>query len=414
MAFPPPLPITVLAAVLFLIAVRQIGSLRLQIWHIMFGGSCVVLLTGDIAPADALKAIDLNVILFLFGMFVVGQALEESGVLAHLSYQYFKRSRNLDQLLAMVIVGAGIASAVLMNDTLAIIGTPVVLLLARKHGLSAKPLLLALAFGVTIGSVPSPIGNPQNLLIAIGGDVPDPFLTFIRYLGIPTLLNGGAAFLLVRGFHRSEWHDADLRHSQEPIRNHDLAVLANISLKIVLFLIGAKTLLALLGMGDALHLTHIALAGALPIIAGSRERFGLMRRIDWQTLLFFASMFVLMDAVWRTGVPQALLAGSGADLGSPAVVLATALVGSQVLSNVPLVALLLPLVRMAGGGLGSMMALAAGSTLAGNMFILGAASNVIIIQQAERRAKETLTFWEFARVGIPLTLLNGVVAWLFL
>jgi Na+/H+ antiporter NhaD/arsenite permease-like protein len=157
----------------------------------------------------------------------------------------------------MILSGAGILSAVLMNDTLAVVGTPVMLILARKHSMPARPLLLALAFGVTIGSVFSPIGNPQNLLIALHGGLANPFVDFLRRL-------------------------------------------------------------------------------------------------------------------------------------------------------------LLPVLMRAGGGLPELMALGAGSTIAGNLTILGAASNVIIVQSAERRGGGSITFFEFARVGVPLTIVNGTVYWLFL
>jgi Na+/H+ antiporter NhaD/arsenite permease-like protein len=79
-----------------------------------------------------------------------------------------------------------------------------------------------------------------------------------------------------------------------------------------------------------------------------------------------------------------------------------------------LVALYLPVLSELGAATRGMMALAVGSTIAGNLSILGAASNVIIIQNAEKKAGETLTFWEFVRVGIPMTAVNAVVYWSFL
>jgi Na+/H+ antiporter NhaD/arsenite permease-like protein len=119
-------------------------------------------------------------------------------------------------------------------------------------------------------------------------------------------------------------------------------------------------------------------------------------------------MFVLMDAVWISGSFQSLLAGSKADLASIPTILAFSVLLSQLISNVPLVALCQPL--LVNPSSQALMALAAGSTIAGNLFILGAASNVIIIQNAEKSG-ETLTFLEFARVGVPLTVLNVLVYW---
>ena len=103
--------------------------------------------------------------------------------------------------------------------------------------------------------------------------------------------------------------------------------------------------------------------------------------------------------------------GSHADLASVPTILAFSVIMSQLVSNVPLVALCQPLLVHPTPQ--ALMALAAGSTIAGNLFILGAASNVIIIQNAEKSG-ETVAFLEFARVGVPLTVLNTLVYWIFL
>ena len=174
-----------LAAVLILIAVRQLGEFKLQIWQIMLFGALLVLVFEEISPADAAHAINLDVMIFLFGMFVIGEAMQESGYLFHLFNSVFRHAKNLDQLLLLILFAMGFLSALLMNDTLAIIGTPLMLYLARNLGVSPKLLLLTLAFAVTTGSAMSPIGNPQNLLISINGSLANPFLVFLQYLFLP-------------------------------------------------------------------------------------------------------------------------------------------------------------------------------------------------------------------------------------
>ena len=161
-------------------------------------------------------------------------------------------------------------------------------------------------------------------------------------------------------------------------------------------------------------LTYIALIAALPVIVFIPKRPGMLKRIDWYTLVFFASMFVLMQSVWDSGVFQSVLEATHLNLASTGVIFTVSVLLSQLLSNVPLVALYLPVLMQIGASTKGMMTLAAGSTIAGNLTILGAASNVIIIQNAEKRSGATLTFWEFARIGIPLTVVNVVVYWLFL
>jgi len=406
--------IVVLLVVFVLIAVRQIGRFRLQIWHAMLLGAAVVLLTGQISPADALKAVNLDVILFLFGMFVVGQALEESGYLSHLSSRLFGRARTVDRLLLLILFGAGLLSAFLMNDTLAIIGTPVMLQIGRRTGIPTKLLLLSLAFSVTIGSVMSPIGNPQNLLVAINGNIPSPFITFLRYLAVPTLTNLLLTYLLLKFFYRRHLKNEPVSQSADPITDPRLARLSKVSLIIIVILVVAKITISFLGLGTDFQLTYIALAAALPIVLLSPKRFEILRGIDWTTLIFFAAMFVLMQSVWDSGYFQSVIDNLHLNPQSISRIMIVSILLSQLISNVPLVALYLPVLSHLGAATKEMMALAAGSTIAGNFSILGAASNVIIIQNAEKKAGETLTFWEFARVGIPLTAVNTLVYWLFL
>jgi Na+/H+ antiporter NhaD/arsenite permease-like protein len=125
-------------------------------------------------------------------------------------------------------------------------------------------------------------------------------------------------------------------------------------------------------------------------------------------------MFVLMQSVWDSGYFQNAIANLHLHLRSTGIIMAVSIALSQLISNVPLVALYLPVLSQLGAASKEMMALAAGSTIAGNFSILGAASNVIIIQNAEKRTGETLTFWDFVKIGIPLTAVNALVYWLFL
>ncbi len=286
------IPIIVLAAVLVLIATRRIGNIKLQIWQIMLVGAIAVLVTGQISPMNALLSVNLDVILFLFGMFIVGEALLESGYLSHLSYKLFNRARSSDQLLLTVLLVTGASSALLMNDTLAIIGTPVVLLIAKQCRLPAKLMLLTLAFGITIGSVTSPIGNPQNVLIAINGNVANPFVTFFRFLLLPTLVNILLAFVLLRFFYRKDLQKCVIEYSEEPIKDKRLALLSKSSLVLILALVAAKVVTVFLGVQIDFRLTYIAVIPAVFVLALSPRRVELLKKVDWRTLVFFMAMFV--------------------------------------------------------------------------------------------------------------------------
>src|SRR3569832_2311688 len=386
----------VLAVVFVLIAVRRIGRFRLAMWQVMLAGATAVLALGEITPGAALHAIDVDVMLFLFGMFIVGRALIASGYLYVLADRLLIGVQSSSTLLLAVMMGGGLGAALLMNDTLAII---------------AAPLLLGLAFAITIGSVMSPIGNPLNLLFAVGGGLADPFGTFLYALAVPTLINLLIAYALLRMRFRTAFTTLPVRRHTALPSDPALARLTQIALWVLVLLVAVKIVLIGFNLGPDFRLSYIALAAAAPLLLLSPRRLALVREMDWPTLIFFAAMFVLMASVWQSGFFQARMGALALDLAAPHT--AISLVLSQLVSNVPLVALYLPLLEQAGATTPALMALAAGSTIAGNVLILGAASNVIIVQQAERIGVE-IGFCEFARVGIPLALLNAAVYAIYL
>jgi Na+/H+ antiporter NhaD/arsenite permease-like protein len=179
-------------------------------------------------------------------------------------------------------------------------------------------------------------------------------------------------------------------------------------------LIFVKITLVFIAPRINLELTWISLASAFPVLLFSRRRFEIIKHLDWTTFLFFISMFVLMASVWDSGVFQSITENLHLNLSDRGVILSMSVILSQFISNVPMVALYLPVLDQSGAATDLYMALAAGSTIAGNLTILGAASNVIIVQNCESRSCETVTFWEFIRIGLPLTLVQISVYWIFL
>lgn len=407
------LALATLGAVLLLIAFRKLGRFRLAIWQIVLGGALVVLLGGSITPLAACRAIDWEVIGFLFGVFVLGQALVQSGLLYRVSFRLLRHIRSADGLVLAVLFLSGLSSALLMNDTLAVIGTPLMLTLARAHRLPAALLLLALAFGITIGSTMSPIGNPQNLLIALHGGLDNPFLVFFHVLGLPTLVNLLLAWGVLRLAFWGSFHADALVHAEPDRSDPALMRVAAWGLATLVAIVGLKMLLAVVNTPVQIPLWLVAAGACAPVLLASPRRVALVAGVDWHTLVFFAALFVLVHAVWETGAVQAILPRDGDWLRGVAPILSISALLSQLVSNVPLVALALPLMQAVGTDTQTLLALAAGSTTAGNLTLMGAASNVIIVQAAERRGTH-LGFWTFFAVGAPLTLLNLLLYWFWL
>ncbi len=404
-------PLIVLAVVYVFIALRKFGKFRVQPWLVMSSGAMAVLATGQISLSQSLEAVNFEVIVFLMCMFIVGESFSLSGYISNISYKLFRHTKNMNQLIFFIIISLGLLSPFFINDTMVIVFTPLLIALSGKLGVSPKPLLLTMAFAVTTGSVFSPIGNPQNLLIALNSGIKNPFAGFFQYLLIPTLINFAVIFILMKIFYRGHLDNRKILHTQDQIKDQKLAKLSGISFYITFVLIVLKITSVFLGFGDTFRLTYIAVIASLPIIIFSPRRFEIMKKIDWPTLIFFISMFILMKSVWETGLFQRLVVNF--DIGSIPVILSLSVVSSQFISNVPFVSLYMPLLVHSATGLKQYLALAAGSTVAGNLFVLGAASNIIILQSAEKNGV-VISFREFARIGIPMTVINVLVYWFFL
>jgi Na+/H+ antiporter NhaD/arsenite permease-like protein len=411
------LPVIIAFAVFFSIATRQILSikfgLKLEIWQIMLCGAIGVLITGQITPYEAAKAINMDVMLFLLGVFIIGGALEESGYIMQISGIIFGKVKSMNQLIITLIFIIGFTSAFLMNDTMAIIGVPLILYLSKNYKISPRLLILTLAFSVTTGSIMSPIGNPQNLLIAIDSPIPDPFITFPKYLFLPTIINLVMIYLVLKIFFHKEFNVSLSDNTcDKVVKDTKMVLLAKLSLSLFLFLITIRIISSIMGF-RIIQLWLMPLIASIPLLLSGKKFANIIKNVDWRTLIFFMAMFILTKSVQDTRFFQSVIDNTGLHISSLPTIFSVSIISSQLLTNIPFVAFYLPLLIHVGGGIKEYMALSAASTIAGNFTLLGAASNVIIIQNVEKRG-ESITFLDFAKVGIPLTVVNAIVYYIFL
>ena len=390
----------ILAVVFLLIMVRRVGKFRLPIWGIMTAGALAALLFQTISISSAISAVQLDVIAFLFGMFVFGAALDKSGLLHSVVLMGFTKAKNKRQVMLIFMITTAAAAALFMNDTVAVIGAPLAMFCAAKFGIPVVRMLLALCFAVTFGSAATPIGNPQNLLIALSG-VPDAFVTFAIYLVVPSVL---CLFISYKFLARGISSEAVVMDKSDDVFDDRLSSICKISFVLILLAVAARIVGSFFGY--EVSFIWIAAAGALPLLLFSSKRLELLKSVDYRTLIFFVSMFILMEAVWESGVLQVLLPES-LTVSIPVMVTAGAVV-SQFVSNVPFVLMVLPLLETAAASVPLYMAASAGCTAAGALTILGAASTIIIIQRAEKEG-ESLSFLTFLKSGIPITLAAVVI-----
>ncbi|HJJ27852.1 MAG TPA: SLC13 family permease [Methanocorpusculum sp.] len=396
-----PAAVWILCAVFILIIVRRIGKFRLPVWLIMTLGAAAALVSFSISPLDALFSINIDVIVFLFGMFIVGAALDKSGLLDAAASRAFIRARTKKEVLLIFILLAGLSAAIFMNDTTAVIGTPVALYLAKRYAIPVKKLLIALCFAVTFGSAATPVGNPQNLLVALSGGVPFAFGSFALYLLVPSLI----CLLFVWWFMARGLDGEPVEHPAPSAPcDEKLARVCKVSIAVICALILLRIILSCFDL--ELPFMLIAVCGAVPVLLCSRRRFEVLKAVDYATLLFFVSMFIVMAAVWNSGFIQEILP---AELVTsvPLMIGAGCLV-SQFVSNVPFILMALPLLNEACAELSIYMASVAGTTCAGTLTILGAASTIIVLQHAEKEG-ESFSFIEYLKPGIVVTLFACIV-----
>lgn len=401
--------------IFFLIAMREWLPQAVRIWHIMVAGAVVLLLLGEISPRAAIEAIDWNVIAYLFGVFAIAAALYDSGI-SHTIGDRIATLQNTNLALGILIVATAVCAAVLTNDASAVIGTPIVLMLANALRLSPNPLLIALCATVTVGSMVSPVGNPQNILIATRGSFDNPVATFALWLSVPTIASLVFVFFWSRHLLQKDAQRAPVAINDLPEPASDARLWpAYVGVALLIFLIGIDSILK--GLGDGLDLPFgvASLIACAPIFLFGNRRAQTFKEVDWPTLGFFVGMFVVTGSLLQSGSLQAILGPLQRGLTLLPVTAVISFWASQLFSNVPVVDIYLKLLQH--GTTPNLMMLAGISTLAGNLFIISAASNVIVVQQTERLGQSPFTFWQFTFAVLPITFVSitvtyGWIAWM--
>lgn len=402
--------LAVAIAIFFFISIRQWLPEKVRIWHIMGAGAVILLATGDISPANAWKAIDWNVVAYLFGVFSISHAMYDCGVAHRLSSVICNDKTSVRRTLALFIILVAGVSVVLTNDAAAAIGTPIALTIAFRLGIRPAVPLIALCAAVTVGSMMSPVGNPQNILIVADGHFSNPIGSFLYWLAVPTALSMAFAYVwyLYCLNKAAPAEQASLTLPEPKSTVTWPAYLATAML--VVLVVGDSVLQSDYPQFD-LPLGVVSLVSCLPVYLFSSRRISIIREVDWHTLLFFVAMFVVTGAVLASGALQNLLGPWQQRLDEPLVTSTVAFGASQLFSNVPVVEIYLNL--LSGHDTPTLMLLAGMSTLAGNLFIISAASNVIVVQQAEKLGAKPFDFWQFTRLVIPVTIVSIAVCYVW-
>ena len=358
-----------------------------------------------IGVKEALLSIDWDVMGFLFGTFIIAQGLSSSGLSWQMAYRASRIKIHPRLFLLLFIYIIGLFSALLMNDTIAIVGTPIVIFLFQSQDKLKKLFIIALAISITIGSIISATGNPQNLIIATHASPAINYMVFIKHLLVPSISSLALLFIILALTHWNLLKEPFIRIKKKPIQDKHLAKRSILSVVIFLLLIIAHIIVSYQYPSRHIPYSVIALTASLPLLIYDKSGH-LIKHIDWHTLLFFIGLFIMSKSIWDMALFQHLLSTHQAMLTQPLIMSISVIALSQLISNVAIAAIFLPLLQSVKASPHLYLLLAASSTLAGNIFIISAASNVIILQAARNLGSKEFPTLKFFLIGLPTSLIS--------
>jgi Na+/H+ antiporter NhaD/arsenite permease-like protein len=388
------------------LAIGRVPGLSIDRAGIALVGAALMVASGAIPIEDAYRSIDFGTITLLLGMMIVVANLRLSGFFVIAADWVVARAQRPGVLLVATVTISGVFSAFLVNDAICLVLTPLVLAMARALGRRPLPYLLAVAMASNAGSTATITGNPQNIMIGSVSQIP--YARFAFTLGPVALAALGLTVVLIALAHQAEFA-AGAHAGAPPMRHHANPVLAARALG------AAALVIALCFAGIAPAKAAIVIGGLLLLTRRVKSR-RIYREIDWSLLLMFVGLFIIV-----AGAERSLLTGDRLDaagrlhLAEVPVLAVTTAILSNLVSNVPAVLMLKPVVMTLGNRDTAWLVVAMASTLAGNFSVLGSVANLIVVQRAAQSGV-VIGFWDYFRVGAPLTILTLMIGilWLWL
>ncbi len=402
------LPLLVFVLVYAVMITGRVPGLCLDRTGAAFLGAIVLVGAGTLSSTAAWQAIDVGTIGLLLGLMIVSAQFRLAGFYARLTRWLATRPTSPPRLLFELVITTGTLSALLTNDVVCLAIAPVLVDVCVQRRLDPVPFLLALAAAANVGSAATLIGNPQNMLI--GQTLHLPFAGYLQDGIVPAALGLFVVWAILARAYRGRF-DRELAIAGPPDQPFDrwqsgkgLAVLA-------LLIIG-------LLFAPLPREVQALLAGGVLLLSRRQSSHAMLGLVDWQLLVLFAGLFIVNHAFQAAGHAAAgftCLREHGLDVGDPAKLFLTSVVGSNIVSNVPLTMLLLPVARHPQAG--PILALA--TTLSGNLLLIGSIANLIVVEQAIRlgvRPRRASWVVEHLRTGVPITLLTLAIAagWLWI
>jgi len=396
------IPLLIFAATYLVLAVGRLPGFRVDRTGAAIIGATLMLATGVLTVRQAYDAINYDTIMLLFGMMIVVANLRLSGFFTVVSAWVVEHARRPIVLLAGIVAVAGVFSAFFVNDTMCLVLTPLVLEITTRLRRRPVPYLLAVAMGSNIGSVATITGNPQNMMIGSFSHIS--YGAFAAALAPVAAIGLAITVAVLALIYRDEFRvENELYAPHRPVRVNRVLLWKSVAV--------SAAMLVFFFAGQPVPKVAL-IAGAVLLVTRRIKPEKVYREIDWSLLVLFIGLFIVIAGLERTPAAANLFAYASRyhlERAAPMSIFAALL--SNLVSNVPAVLVFKGFFVQLPDPVRAWLTLAMSSTLAGNLTVLGSVANLIVIERARRQVE--ISFWEYARAGVPITLLTILIGvWL--
>jgi Na+/H+ antiporter NhaD/arsenite permease-like protein len=385
--------ILIFAGTYLVLGIGRLPGFRVDRTGAAIIGASLMLAANVLTVEEAYASINYDTIMLLFGMMIVVANLRLSGFFTIVSAWVVEHARRPLLLLGGIVIVSGVFSAFFVNDTMCLVLTPLVLEITDRLRRNRIPYLLAVAMASNVGSVATITGNPQNMMIGSLSQIP--YRTFTAAMAPVAAVGLALTVVVIALVYRREFRE------EQPLPIEHPAVRIN---RVLLW----KSVVVSMGMmvfffaGWPVPKVAV-IAGALLLVTRRVNPEKIYREIDWSLLVLFIGLFVIIAGLEKTTVPAYLfVAASRYHLERTAPLSMFAAILSNLVSNVPAVLVFKGFVPHLPDPAHTWLTLAMSSTLAGNLTVLGSVANLIVVQKA--RHAVSISFWEYAKAGVPLSI----------
>lgn len=412
----------IVAVAVFLIVILLIITERVHRTAAAMAGVMVLILTGVMSADKALSYIDFNTIGVLVGMMIFVAIVRRSGMFEYIAVRAAKAVHGdpWKIMVAFTLITA-VLSAILDNVTTVLLVGPMSIAIARMLKIDPVPFLMGQILASNVGGTATLIGDPPNIMIGSAAHLS--FMDFLENTGFAVLFILVVLILLMKIVYEKKIElgtvDTGAIEKLDPSKSITNRALMKKGIIVLICVIVGFMFHDKLGIESSV----IALtAAAVMLIIGREDVNEAIQDVEWTTILFFMSLFVVVGGLTETGIIKELAskiidATNGHPMVTMLVLLWASALLSSILDNIPFVATLIPLIlAMQADGIdvtSFWWAISLGACLGGNGTMIGASANVVLSDISTKHGYP-ITFKSYLKVGMPFMLLSIVIATVFL